>query len=205
LRMVASQEKTLNGMRFILDKNLSNNGLTVEHTQRVIEISLSIGKEIGLPREELEDLHWGALLHDIGKIAVDPEILNKPGELTLEEYRHVMIHPIVGCNIAKNMVNKKVLEIISHHHDYYDGSGLNQTTAGEDIPLGARILALADAFDAMTSDRPYRDAMSFEEALVEIKRCSSTQFAPAIVTVFLKMNLFSKLAYRQAISTLQDA
>jgi putative nucleotidyltransferase with HDIG domain len=202
LRTVASPEKTLNGMRFILDKKLLNNGLTVEHTQRVIEISLSIGKEIGLPPDELENLRWGALLHDIGKIAVDPEILNKPGELTLEEYRHVMIHPTVGCNIAKNTVNKKVLEIISHHHDYYDGSGLNQTISGEDIPLGARILALADAFDAMTSDRPYRDAMSHEDALLEIRRCSRTQFEPAIVGAFLKMNLFPGPACHQAMATL---
>jgi putative nucleotidyltransferase with HDIG domain len=202
--MVASPEKTLNGMRFILDKKLLNNGSTVEHTQRVVEISLSIGKEIGLPPDELEDLHWGALLHDIGKIAVDPEILNKPGALTLEEYRHVMTHSIVGCNIAKNMVNGKVLEIISHHHDYYDGSGLNQTIAGEDIPLGARILALADAFDAMTSDRPYRSAISHEEAFMEIKRCSRTQFAPCIVSTFLKMNLFPRPALQDAMATLND-
>ena len=196
--MVVSPQKTLDGMRIVLNKKLLNNGFTVEHTQRVIELSFAIGQEMGLSPDELEDLHWGALLHDIGKIAVDPEILNRPGGLTSEEYRHVMTHLVVGCNIAKNMVNENVLEIISHHHDFYDGSGLNQTVAGEDIPLGARILALADAFDAMTSNRPYRDAISYKEALMEIKRCSSTQFAPAIVNTFLKMNLLPKPASQDA-------
>jgi putative nucleotidyltransferase with HDIG domain len=201
--MVASREKTLNGMRCILDKKLLNAGFTVEHTQRVVEISLSVGKEIGLPADELEDLHWGALLHDIGKIAIDPEILYKPGALTLEEYSHVMTHATVSRNIAKNMVNENVLEIISHHHDYYDGSGFNQTVAGEDIPLGARILALADAFDAMTSDRPYRGAMSPEEALMEIKRCSSTQFAPGLVSVFLNIRPFPGPALQDAVAALK--
>jgi putative nucleotidyltransferase with HDIG domain len=185
--MTVIQDKALNGMKSILDKKLLNAGFTIEHTQRVVEISLSLGKEIGLSTEELDDLRWGALLHDIGKIAIDPEVLFKPGSLTPEEYSHVMTHAIVSRNIAKNMVNERVLEIISHHHDYYDGSGFNQGITGEDIPLGARILALADAFDAMTSDRPYRDAMSHEEALIEIKRCSGTQFAPGLVNVFLKM------------------
>jgi putative nucleotidyltransferase with HDIG domain len=188
--MIVTQQKTLKRMKRILGQKLQNAGFTVQHTQRVVEISMCVGKEIGLSPEELENLRWGALLHDIGKIAVDPEILNKPGALTEEEYVHVMIHPVVGCNIAKNMVNEKVLEIIFHHHDFYNGSRLNQTMAGDDIPLGARIIAIADAFDAMTSDRPYRDAMSYEEALKEIKRCSNTQFAPGVVNVFLKMFLF---------------
>jgi putative two-component system response regulator len=185
--MTVTQEKALHGMRAILDKKLLNAGFTIEHTQRVVEISISLGKEIGLSPEELDDLRWGALLHDIGKIAIDPAVLFKPGSLTPEEYNHVMTHAAVSRNIAKDMVNERVLEIISHHHDYYDGSGFNQEVSGENIPLGARILALADAFDAMTSDRPYRDAMSHKEALYEIIRCSGTQFSPGLVNVFLKM------------------
>jgi putative nucleotidyltransferase with HDIG domain len=190
--MSISPVKTFDRMRHILDSKLSNAAFTVEHTQRVVEIALAIGNEISLSPEDLEDLHWGALLHDIGKIAVDPEILHKPGSLTPDEYRHVMTHAAVSRNIAKNMVNENVLEIISHHHDYYDGSGYNQTVAGEDIPLGARILALADAFDAMTSDRPYRKAMSVEAALNEIQRCSRRQFAPGLVEVFLGMQIFTE-------------
>jgi putative nucleotidyltransferase with HDIG domain len=188
--MVNLQETTLNEMKCILDKKLSNDSFTIEHTQRVINISLSVGREIGLLPDELEDLYWGALLHDIGKIAINPEILNKPSALTLEEYSHVMTHVLISCNLAKNMVNEKVLEIIVHHHDYYNGSGFNQTIAGEDIPLGARILALADAFDAMTSDRPYRGAMPHEEAFMEVMRCSDTQFDPDVVGAFLKLPLF---------------
>jgi len=190
--MAASQEKTLNMMRRILNKRLSNNGYTVGHTQRVTEISLSIGREIGLTPDELEDLYWGAMLHDIGKIAVETEILNKPSALTPEEYEHIMTHAILSLNIAKNMFNKRVLEIISHHHDYYDGSGFNQTITGKEIPLCARILALADAFDAMTSDRPYRAAMSHEKAFMEIRRCRGTQFDPIVADAFLKIHLFTR-------------
>ena len=99
----------------------------------------------------------------LGKIAVDQLIQNKPGKLTPEEYENIMIHAHVGAGIVKPVVNEKVVEMNEHHHDHYDGSGLHQVVGGKDIPLGARILALADAFDAMTSDRPYRSAMSIEE------------------------------------------
>jgi putative nucleotidyltransferase with HDIG domain len=201
--MTALTVNTLEGMKYILDNKLANAGFTVQHTQRVVEIAMSVGRAIGLSPVEMEDLRWGALLHDIGKIAVDPAILYKPGALTPDEYDHVMTHAAVSRNIAKDMVNEHVLEIISHHHDYYDGSGYNQTVAGEDIPLGARILALADAFDAMTSDRPYREAMSAEEAFMEIKRCSSTQFSPFLVDVFLKINLPSSLAEEETIIILK--
>jgi len=97
-----------------------------------------------------------------------------------------MIHASVGAGIVKPVVNEKVVEMIDHHHDHYDGTGLHQVVAGEDIPLGARILALADAFDAMISDRPYRSAMSVEEALDEIRRCTGTQFDSVVVTAFLE-------------------
>lgn len=202
--MDASQEKTLNMMRRILNKRLSDDGYTVGHTQRVTEISLSIGREIGLPPDELKDLYWGAMLHDIGKIAIETEILNKPGALTPEEYRHIMTHAVLSLNIAKNMFNERVLEIISHHHDYYDGSGFNQTIAGEEIPLGARILALADAFDAMTSDRPYRAAMSHEKAFAEIRRCLGTQFDPGLASAFLKIHLLPRPVPKAAMTKLKE-
>ena len=158
---------------------------TAGHSQRVAEIAVAIGQELSLPPDELEDLRWGALLHDVGKIAVDPLIQNKPGKLTAEEYRHIMVHAQVGPDIVKPLVNQKIVAIIRHHHDRYDGSGLDQTVRGEDIPLGARILVVADTFDAMTSDRPYRSAISAREALDEIRRCSGTQFDPGVVSAFL--------------------
>jgi len=160
---------------------------TAGHSRRVTEIALALGDELGLPADEAEDLRWGSLLHDVGKIAVDPMIQNKPGALTEEEYEHIMIHPHVGTGIVGPVVNERVVEIIEHHHDHYDGNGSTRATAGSDMPLAARILAVADAFDAMTSDRPYRPAMSVEKALDEIRRCAGRQFDPEVAGAFLSM------------------
>lgn len=157
------------------------------HSRRVTETALALGDELGLSADDMEDLRWGSLLHDVGKIAVDQLIQNKPGRLTHEEYEHIMIHAHVGAGIVQPVVNDRVVEMIEHHHDHFDGSGLHQVVAGSDIPLAARILAVADAFDAMTSDRPYRPAMSREEALNEIKRCVTTQFDPLVAEAFLAM------------------
>jgi putative nucleotidyltransferase with HDIG domain len=162
---------------------------TAGHSRRVTQFAVAIGRQAGLSSEEIEDLRWGGLLHDVGKIAVDQLIQNKPGELTPEEYEHVMIHAHIGANIVKPVVNQRVVEMIEHHHDYYDGNGMKQVVSGEEIPLGARILAVADALDAMTSDRPYRSAMSVDEALSEIMRCSGTQFDPVLVATLLKIPL----------------
>lgn len=160
---------------------------TAGHSRRVTELAVAIGKEMKLSDDCLDDLRWGGLLHDVGKIAVDQFIQNKPGKLTDEEYEHIMTHANVGAGIVKPVVNDKVVEMIAHHHDRYDGSGMNQTVTGKKIPVGARILAVADAFDAMTSDRPYRAAMSVEEALVEIKRCTGSQFDPGVTSAFLRV------------------
>lgn len=160
---------------------------TAGHSRRVTEIAVAIGKEMGLSTDCVEDLRWGGLLHDVGKIAVDQIIQNKPGKLTPEEYEHIMTHANVGAGIVKPVVNDKVVEMILHHHDRYDGSGRNQTVTGKKIPVGARILAVADAFDAMTSDRPYRMAMSIDEALNEIGRCTGSQFDPEVTAAFLKI------------------
>ena len=160
---------------------------TAGHSRRVSRIAVGIGTELGLCPDDLENLRWAGLLHDVGKIAVDQLIQNKPAKLTPQEYEHIMIHSSVGANIVKPVVNEKVVEMIWHHHDHYDGSGLNQVAAGEDIPLEARILAVADAFDAMTSDRPYRPAMSVDEALNEIRQGAGTQFDPVVASALLKI------------------
>lgn len=161
---------------------------TAGHSRRVTKIALAIGRELSLAEDDMEGLRWGSLLHDVGKIAVDQSIQNKPDELTPDEYEHIMIHAQIGAGIVKPVVNDRVVEIVEHHHDHYDGTGLHQTVAGEDIPLGARILAVADAFDAMTSDRPYRPAMTVEEALQEIRRCTGTQFDPVVASAFLRIS-----------------
>jgi len=162
---------------------------TAGHSRRVNIIALDISREMNLSVEDLENLRWGSLLHDVGKIAVDQIIQNKPGKLTPAEYEHIMIHAQVGAGIVKPVVNDKVVEIVEHHHDHFDGSGLHQIVSGENIPLGARILAVADAYDAMTSDRPYRPAIPLEEARQEIERCSGTQFDPAVANAFLKLGI----------------
>ena len=166
---------------------------TAGHSRRVAEIAVAIGREMDFPSDDIEDLHWGGLLHDVGKIAVDQSIQNKPGRLTTEEYDHIMIHAHVGAGIVQPVVNSSVISMIEHHHDHYDGSGLHQTSVGDDIPLPARILAVADAFDAITSERPYRAARSVSEAVEEIERCSGTQFDPGVVAAFLK-TAFAKAA-----------
>ena len=159
---------------------------TAGHSRRVAEIAVAIGSELGLSANDLEDLRWGGLLHDVGKIAVDQFVQNKPGKLTCEEYKHIMIHAHVGASIVKPVVNEKVVKMIEHHHDRYDGGGIDQAATGDGIPLAARILAVADAFDAMTSERPYRTAMSIKEALGEIKRGTDTQFDLGVIAAFLK-------------------
>jgi putative nucleotidyltransferase with HDIG domain len=161
---------------------------TAGHSRRVTEVALAIGGELNLPEDDMEDLRWGSLLHDVGKIAVDQFIQNKPGKLTPAEYEHIMIHAQVGAGIVKPVVNDRVVAMVEHHHDHYNGTGLHQVVAGEDIPLGARILAVADAFDAMTSARPYRPAMPVEEARQEIRRCIGTQFDPVVASAFLRVD-----------------
>ena len=165
----------------------SKDKYTAGHSRRVTETALAIGQQLELSQTEMEDLRWGALLHDVGKIAIDPTILNKPDKLTPEEYTYIMAHAIVGPNLVRPLVNERVVGIILHHHDHYDGTGLDQNLVGTDIPLGARIVAVADALDAMTSDRPYRSAMPATEAFEEIKRFSSTQFDPTVARVFLQI------------------
>jgi len=166
---------------------------TAGHSRRVTKIAVDVGQAIGLDNEELENLRWAALLHDIGKIGIDSSIQNKPGVLTPNEYDYILTHCSIGPGIVQPLVNDSIVEMIKHHHDKFDGSGLHQEVKGEDIPLGARILAVADSFDAMTSDRPYRAAMSVSKAITEVKRCTGSQFDPVVVKAFLKTPIINSL------------
>ncbi len=158
------------------------------HSRRVTMFSMIIGKELGLDKETIEDIRLSGLLHDIGKIAVPESILLKPGKLTDDEWYNMKQHPVKGVNMLEH-VNEFVplLPGIKHHHEHYNGKGYPEGLKGQNIPLIARIIAVADAFDAMTSKRIYRGALSEDEALKEIEKCKGTQFDPEIADVFINI------------------
>jgi HD superfamily phosphohydrolase YqeK len=162
---------------------------TAGHSRRVAVIAVAIGHKLNLSHQEIEDLAYGSLLHDVGKIAVDRLVQNKPGALTSGEYAQIMVHVQTGADIVKPIVNESVVAFIEHHHDHYNNSDKQQTATGDAIPLGARIIAVADALDAMTSDRPYRAAMPTAEALEELRSNAGTQFDPVVVKAFLAIPL----------------
>jgi putative nucleotidyltransferase with HDIG domain len=185
-QMVEMRRLFLGAIEALVSALEAKDEYTGGHSRRVTETAVAVGKELGLSAQDMEDLRWGSLLHDLGKIAIHQAIQNKPGSLTPEEYEHIMTHPKIGARIVRPVVNGRITDVIEHHHDHYDGSGLHQAVSGRDIPLGARIVAVADAFDAMISDRPYRAAMSIAEAVEEVERCADTQFDPVVVTALLR-------------------
>lgn len=156
------------------------------HCQRVMEISCEVARVLGLSNEEIEDLRYAAILHDIGKIGVSTNILNKNGSLTEEEFKEIKKHPEIAYNILKDVkFLSKALNGILQHHERYDGKGYPYGLKGNEICIFGRIMCVADAFDAMTSDRPYRKGMQVEAAMKELERCKGTQFDPDIVDMFL--------------------
>jgi putative two-component system response regulator len=162
---------------------------TAGHSRRVADYALAIAKKMGIKDDEKDDLRWGCLLHDLAKIAIDDSIINKKGKLTPTEYEHIMTHSMVGACVAASVVrNDRIIEVIQHHHDHYNGGGFRQYVQGEEIPLLARIAAVADAYDAMTSDRSYRQALSRKVALDIIKSEVSRQFDPAVANAFLNLS-----------------
>jgi putative nucleotidyltransferase with HDIG domain len=160
---------------------------TAGHTSRVTRIASEIARELQWSREQLENLEIGALLHDIGKIGVPDMILRKPDSLTSDEYVAMQQHPVVGTQMLKGVsILQPALAYILYHHERYDGTGYPFGLSGKEIPIEGRLLTVADTFDAMTSDRPYRQALSHEEALAEIVRHRGTQFDPEIVDALLR-------------------
>ncbi len=157
---------------------------TGAHSQRVVRFSLAIGDRLGITGKDREDLARGALLHDIGKIGVPDHILLKPGRLTEEEWVEMRKHPEIGARIISGIeFLAPAAEIVLAHQERWDGKGYPQGLSGEQIPLGARIFALADTIDAITTDRPYRRGRSFSHAREELIRYAGTQFDPAVVEV----------------------
>jgi len=162
---------------------------TGEHARAVARLSGLVGREMSLPAHEMRTLLFGALLHDVGKIAVPNEIINKPGPLTAEEWLVIKAHTIEGQRMLDRVggLLSEVGRIVRSSHERWDGSGYPDGLAGHEIPLGSTIVSCCDAFSAMTTDRSYRAAMSVDEALTELRTESGSQFNPAVVDVLTRI------------------
>jgi len=161
---------------------------TQGHSARVTALAEEVARRLGWSPEQLATLRIGGPLHDIGKLAVSDEVLRKEGRLEPDELDQIRQHPTIGARILLRMAAlRDAIPYVLYHHERWDGSGYPSGKAGEEIPVEARLLAVADAFDAMTSDRPYRRALSREEALAEVERCAGTQFDPTIARAFLEV------------------
>lgn len=158
------------------------------HSERVAEYAVMLAKELRLPDDRVELIRYVGLLHDVGKVGIRDAIMKKPGTFTFDEYEEMKNHAKMGADM---LVGMKFLgrgqDWVRYHHERWDGKGFPEGLSGEDIPLEARILACADSFDAMTTDRPYKKRMSFDDARAEILRCSGTQFDPAIAKAMTKV------------------
>ncbi len=178
------------GTAMLLSEVLSSTDeYTGNHSRSVVVLAHQVGEALGLEDADLRDLEFGALLHDVGKIAVPNEIINKPGRLTDEEMAVMRTHTVEG----EGMLNRigGVLEeagvVVRTHHERWDGTGYPDGLVGEEIPIGARVIAACDAFNAMTTDRPYRDAMPTESAIAELRNESGRQFDPRVVETLVRL------------------
>lgn len=178
--------KTIKSIAHALD---AKDQYTHGHSMRVTLYSLALAKELNLPDSLLEEIETTGLLHDIGKIAIPEKILLKPGKLTDEEFEIIKKHPELGEHLINGIGKLKLISNwLKYHHERYDGKGYPEGLKGEDIPISSRIIAIADTYDAMTSTRSYRPALSHEEAINEIKRCSGTQFDPSLAEIFIRIS-----------------
>jgi HD-GYP domain-containing protein (c-di-GMP phosphodiesterase class II) len=161
---------------------------TQAHTGRIRDIAIAVGVSMDVPSDVLRSVRLGAILHDVGKIGISDAILTKPGPLTDEEWEIMRAHPIIGERMLQGVAFlEPVLPVVRHHHERWDGRGYPDGLAGENIPLAARIVAACDAFDAMTSDRPYRSALPIEVACRELLDCTGTQFDPNVARTLIEV------------------
>jgi response regulator RpfG family c-di-GMP phosphodiesterase len=181
------EELFLAGIQSLAEALELKDPYTRGHSIRVSRYGVAVARALGLDDETTRQIELGGHLHDIGKIGVREAVLNKDGKLTPDEYEHIMTHPVLGWRILKPLLGDAplALNIVRSHHERYDGRGVPDKLAGDAIPREARIITVADAFDAMMSVRPYRKGLSYHEALAEIGRHAGTQFDPEVVTAFL--------------------
>ena len=182
------QELFLGSIKALANAVDARDPYTRGHSERVTEYSVKIAEAMNLSRMDIEYIRYAGLLHDIGKIRIRDDILLKPGKFTDEEFMTMCKHPVYGVGIMEPVkAFERILPYINHHHERYGKGGYPDGLGGEEIPLAARILAVADAFDAMTSDRPYRKALPVEVAIEEIKKNKGTQFDPKIADIFISL------------------
>ncbi|HWG55004.1 MAG TPA: HD-GYP domain-containing protein [Gaiellaceae bacterium] len=157
------------------------------HSTRVTAFAEGLARVLGWRGRDLDTLRLGGSLHDVGKIAVNASVLRKPGPLTAAELAQIRTHPVAGARLIEGVAGlRRALPYVLHHHERWDGTGYPHGSAGEAIPLEGRLLGVADAFDAMTSARPYRPALTVSAALDELERCAGTQFDPALARAFVR-------------------
>jgi putative nucleotidyltransferase with HDIG domain len=173
--------------RHIVVSQTGTIGYPDDHAIAVAECSLRIAVRLGLDPDVRRTIAAGALLHDVGKLRVDDRILSKPGPLTPDERRNVEQHPLEGERILQDSVEPPVREVVLAHHERWDGAGYPQGLAGSDIPLAARVVAVADAYLAMCETRPYRARLTKDEAVGELEACAGTQFDPACVEALVSV------------------
>jgi putative nucleotidyltransferase with HDIG domain len=178
-----ANEETLLGLVSALDLREHNTRL---HSQRVREYTELLARRFGVDEKSRREIGFGALLHDVGKIATPDQILLKPDKLTDEEWKEMRKHPDAGYHIVKRIgFLKEAAEIVHAHHERYDGNGYPRGLKGDEIPLGARLFMVADVYDALTSQRPYKAPLSHEESTTEIAKHSESQFDPTVVATFM--------------------
>jgi putative nucleotidyltransferase with HDIG domain len=156
------------------------------HSERVARYAVVIAKELNLPQDQIETIQYAALLHDIGKIGIGENILNKPDKLSESEYTRIREHPVMGASIVER-VNflSEISELILYHHERYDGSGYPKGLKGDEIPIGASILAVSDVYDALSSDRPYRKAWFKVDTIGWLEDMSGVEFDPKVVNALI--------------------
>jgi putative nucleotidyltransferase with HDIG domain len=181
----------LDSVRVLAEAIDAKDPYTRGHSDRVTRMSLRVAFQFGFAEDRLESLEYGALLHDIGKIGIKDEVLQKPSALNAEEYQYIQEHPLIGVKIVEGLdFFKDKIPVIRHHHEHFDGSGYPDGLVGEAIPLVARIVAVPDAFDAMTSARPHRGMMPLQDVLMELEKCKGTQFDPKVLEIFLHEEIY---------------
>jgi putative two-component system response regulator len=187
LRMVQLREAYESTLTMLSNAIEVRDSYTRGHVERVRDYAIMLAKQMGWKGKTLDDLRFGAILHDIGKIHIQESILGKKGRLNEEEWVEIRKHPVIGAEMIKDILYlRDAIPIVRHHHEFWDGSGYPDQLSGESIPLSARIVVVADAFDAMTTNRAYQAAKTLEEALAEVVDLSGKRYDPAVVVALQK-------------------